>query len=50
MVGNARPKAGDARGKRIWRADSTTLSNYTREYHIITNTGSMTTKNKILAG
>ena len=49
IVGNVIPKAGDARGKWIWRADSTILSNYTREYHITTNTGSMTTKNKILA-
>ena len=49
IVGNAIPKAGDASGKWIWRADSTILSNYTREYHITTNTGSVTTKNKILA-
>ncbi|GME28687.1 uncharacterized protein LTHEOB_9665 [Neofusicoccum parvum] len=38
-VGSAALKAGDARNKFIWRADSTTLSKYTREYRITTNKG-----------
>ena len=49
IVWKALLKAGDARGEWIWKADSTILSNYTREYHITTNTGSVTTKNKTLA-
>ncbi|KAF2806272.1 uncharacterized protein BDZ99DRAFT_538460 [Mytilinidion resinicola] len=32
VIGNAIPKAGDLRGKWIFRADSTTLSRYTREH------------------
>lgn len=45
-----RPVAVDARGKWLWRADSTTLSKYTREYHITTSTETKLTNNGILAG
>lgn len=48
-IGNAIPKAGDLRGKWIFRADSTTLSKYTREYRVTTNTPEVTTKNGIVA-
>jgi hypothetical protein len=50
LVGNAIPKAGDVRNKFTWRADSTTLSKYTREYIIKANSGQKTTKNGIQAG
>ncbi|KAF2099914.1 hypothetical protein NA57DRAFT_24250, partial [Rhizodiscina lignyota] len=50
IVGSATIKAGDARNKFTWRADSTTLSKYTREYRIKASTGTKATKNGILAG
>ncbi|KAF2489860.1 hypothetical protein BU16DRAFT_544219 [Lophium mytilinum] len=49
VIGNAIPKAGDLRGKWIFRADSTTLSKYTREYRVTANTPQVTTKNGIVA-
>lgn len=38
------------RNKFTWRADSTTLAKYTREYRIKASTGTKETKNKIIAG
>jgi hypothetical protein len=50
IVGNAVPRVGDVRNKFIWRADGTTLSHYTREYHIKISTGQTLTLNNITAG
>ncbi|KAF2429528.1 hypothetical protein EJ08DRAFT_698246 [Tothia fuscella] len=50
LIGNAVPRVGDARNKFIWRADSTTLSKYTREYIVKVNSGQKETKNGIQAG
>lgn len=50
-VGSAAPKVGDARNKWTWRADSTTLSRYTRDYHITVSSGTkLTNGGQILAG
>lgn len=50
-VGSAVPRAGDVRNKWIWRASSTTLTTYTREYNITTSTGTgITNGGQILAG
>jgi hypothetical protein len=50
LIGNAIPKAGDPRNKFTWRADSTTLGHYVREYRIKANSGQKTTSNGIVAG
>jgi hypothetical protein len=50
LIGNASPLAGDARQKFVWRADSTTLNKYTREYRIKATAGQVVTKNGIPAG
>lgn len=49
-VGAAAYKAGDARNKWTWRADTTIASKYTREYVIRASTGEKLTDNKINAG
>jgi len=50
LIGNAVPRAGDVRNKFVWRADSTTLGRYAREYIVKANSGQKLTKNGINAG
>jgi hypothetical protein len=50
LVGSSQPVAGNPRNRFIWRADSTTLSHYTREYRIKVSSGTQTTNQGILAG
>jgi hypothetical protein len=49
-IGSASNRPNDARNKFIFRADSTTLSKYTREYKVKASTGQQPTKNTIIAG
>jgi hypothetical protein len=49
-IGAASPKAGEARNKFTFRADSTQISKYTREYRITVSTGQKETKNGLIAG
>jgi hypothetical protein len=50
IVGSSQPVAGNPRNRFIWRADSTTLSHYTREYRIKVSSGTQTTNQGIVAG
>jgi hypothetical protein len=49
-VGNAVVKQGEIRNKWEWRADTTTFSKYTREYKVKVSTGTVATKNGLIAG
>jgi hypothetical protein len=50
IVGSSQPLAGNPRNRFIWRADSTTLSHYTREYRIKLSVGTKLTNQNILSG